>query len=262
MFSFAQHPDQAAHEAWLAKALPEATIEPELRCVDAHHHCWDHNTVRTHCARFMLEDLARDIVQSGHNITHTCYMQSSSAGWVRSSGPQELRVAGESEFAQGVAAQAESGKYGSTLVCAGIVATADLLLGSDIDPVLAEHQKVSRNFRGLRFLGGKAEAIPFGGKRLLAALSCMARRGLVWDCNGPETHPLDFEGVLGGIASVAAALPYLTIVVDHCGGAIGPASLAADPAKRAEWEAGLQRLASHPNVYMKVGGLQVSGVGL
>jgi predicted TIM-barrel fold metal-dependent hydrolase len=253
----AYHKDQVAHEQWLAKALPEETLEPDLPCIDAHHHIWDFNANRPHVARFMMEEIAKDIAQSGHNITHTCYMQSSSAGWKRSSGPEELRVAGESEFAQGIAVQAESGKYGKTLVCAGIVSTANMLLGEDIEPVLEEHMQVSRNFRGLRFCGGKAETILFGDARFLATLACMERRGLVFDCNGPETHPMDFQGVLGGLADVAEALPKLKIVVNHCGGAIGPTSIASDPTKREEWEAGLQRLASFPNVYMKVGGLQM-----
>jgi predicted TIM-barrel fold metal-dependent hydrolase len=254
MFSFEQ---QVAHEEWLASALPEDVLEPDLPCIDAHHHVWDFNTNRPHVARFMMDDISSDIAQSGHNITHTCYMQSSSAGWFRPSGPEELRVAGESEFAQGIAVQAESRKYGNTLVCAGIVATADMLLGEALDPVLEEHMKVSRNFRGLRFCGGKAETIPFGDARLLAALACMERRGLVLDCNGPETHPLDFHGVLSGLADVAEALPNLTIVINHCGGAIGPTSINSDPGKRAEWAAGMERLATHQNVYVKVGGLQM-----
>ena len=47
--------------------------------------------------------------------------------------------------------------------------------------------------------------------------------------------------------------------VDHCGGAIGPFCLAqGGPAKNIEWEIGIARLAALPNVYMKVGGLQMS----
>jgi predicted TIM-barrel fold metal-dependent hydrolase len=161
-------------------------------------------------------------------------MQSSSAGWRRRGGDEKLKVVGESEFAQGVAVQAETGKYGKSLVCAGVVATADMLLGEHIDEVLAEHEKVCRNFKGIRFCGGNAESIKFGDSQVLAAISVLDRRGLVLDCNGPETHPLDFKGVLGGLADVAAAFPGLTIVVNHCGGAIGPTCLkSSDSSKRA-----------------------------
>ena len=58
----------------------------------------------------MLDSLVADIRASGHRVTHTCYMQSSSAGWRRAAGScdKALRVVGESEFAQGVAVHAES----------------------------------------------------------------------------------------------------------------------------------------------------------
>jgi hypothetical protein len=42
--------------------------------------------------------------------------------------------------------------------------------------------------------------------------------GLTLDCNGPETHPLDFNFVLRGLADIAFAVPDLTIICDHCGG--------------------------------------------
>ena len=81
------------------------------------------------------------------SVVATCYMQSSSAAWLRrieTIGPpgpdapaglhEALRVVGESEFAQGVAAMAESGKYGVARVNAGIVATVDLSLGVRAPP--------------------------------------------------------------------------------------------------------------------------------
>lgn len=65
--------------------------------------------------------------------------------------------------------------------------------------------------------------------------------------------------MLGQLAETAAANPTLIMVVDHCGGAIGPFCLAqGGPAKNIEWETGIARLAALPNVYMKVGGLQMS----
>jgi predicted TIM-barrel fold metal-dependent hydrolase len=199
----------------------------------------------------MVEEIARD-VGGGHNITHTVYMQSNSAGWVRSDGPAEFMPVGESEFVQGVAVMGESGRFGTCRLGAGIVGTVDLSLGAEIiEPVLQEHQRVARNF-----LGGKAESIKFDDPSILSSLRVLERMGLTFDCNGPETHPLDFRGVLGGLCTVAKACPSLKVIVDHCGGAVGPATF-ADASKREEWETCMAELAALPNVYIKVGGLQM-----
>ena len=157
--------------------------------------------------------------------------------------------------------------------------------GAAVEPVLLAHRAVARNFRGIRFRGGQSESIPFDDPSFIEGLKVLERLGLTWDCCGPETHPLDLEGVLGGICRVARACPSLTIIVDHCGGAVGPLCFDAEPEKRAEWErtrasrppnlagasglrmvvangAGLiTELASLPNTYMKVGGLQMQTNG-
>ena len=59
----------------------------------------------------------------------------------------------------------------------------------------------------MRYAGGKAETIPFDDERFLAGLRVLERRGLVYDCNGPETHPLDFAGVLGGLSDLRFQMP-------------------------------------------------------
>jgi len=254
----------------------EPVLEPGLPIVDPHHHLWDKHPSRAFVGRYMLEELSADMCGEGdnngyggdlvsngggagvpsHNIVATCYMQSNSAGWVRAGGPPELQPVGEVEFAMGVAAMAESGRYcGHVRTCAGIIGTANLLLGEAVDPVLAASEAAARNYRGVRVHGGKAEDIPFDDPQFLAGLRVMERRGLVFDCNGPETHPLDFAGVLGGLCRVAQACPALTIVLDHCGGAIGPRCFDSAPERRAEWERGISALAACPNVFCKVGGL-------
>ena len=54
----------------------------------------------------------------------------------RADGPDEFKVVGETEFVQGIAAMSASGRYGETRVAAGIVGTADLLLGDRVAPAL------------------------------------------------------------------------------------------------------------------------------
>lgn len=255
------HSDQLTHDAWLG-GTPEAAIEPERRCVDAHHHLWVGHPTRTFVSRYMVEEIAHDVHGGGHNITHTVYMQSSSAGWVRGEGPAEFMPVGESEFVQGVAVMGESGRFGACRLGAGIVGTVDLTLGADVvEPVLQEHQRAARNFRGIRFLGGKAESIKFDDPNILSSLRVLERMGLTFDCNGPETHPLDFVGVLGGLCTAAKACPSLKVIVNHCGGAVGPTTFNGGASKRTEWETCMAQLAALPNVYVKVGGLQMQANG-
>ena len=154
---------------------------------------------------------------------------------------------GETEFAQGVAAMSMSGLYGPCEIAAGIVSTADLTLGAAIEPVLRAQMAAGRNFRGIRYLGGKAEEIPFADPKVKEACGVLAKLGLSLDCNGPETHPLDFSYVLRGLKGLAEACPDLVIICDHCGGAAGPRSF-ADPSQETEWRACITELASCPNV--------------
>src|SRR2546429_3477665 len=102
--------------AWLAKRQEEF-LEPDLPIVDPHHHLVD----RANTGRYLLPELLAD-TGSGHNIIATVYLE-----WLsmyRAEGPIVLRPVGEVEFANGVAAIAESGTYGKTKVCAGIVGYA------------------------------------------------------------------------------------------------------------------------------------------
>jgi L-fuconolactonase len=254
---------QVAHDCWLAQTGAEPVLHKELKIVDAHHHLWDKHPSRSFVGRYMVEELTQDILSSSahHNIVATCYMQSSSAGWRRASGPPELRTVGEVEFVMGCAAMGESGLYGCSRICAGIVGTADLMLGEAVDSVLEASIAAGRNFRGVRFRGGKAETIPFDSPEFLQGLRALERRGLIFDCNGPETHPLDFQGVLGGLLRAARACPELTIVCDHCGGAVGPRCFEASPEKLAEWREAMRALAACPNVFCKVGGLAMAANG-
>ena len=53
---------------------------------------------------------------------------------------------------------------------------------------------------------------------------------------GLQNFPLAFEKTLGGLARLAKAFPDLSIVVDHCGGAVGPAAFGSDPEALAGWK--------------------------
>ncbi|NIH80602.1 amidohydrolase family protein [Amycolatopsis viridis] len=79
------------------------------------------------------------------------------------------------------------------------------------------------------------------------SLTALAERGLPFDV--PDAWPRH----LARVADLAAALPELTIVVDHLGKPPG------DPAEFRNWEATLRSVAAHPNTVAKVSGLQRPG---
>ena len=106
-----------------AAQVSESALEPGLPIVDPHHHLWDRPD-----SRYMLDDLLADI-GGGHNVTAAVFVECMSM--YRADGP-----VGETEFANGVAAQSVSGAFGDTRVCAGIVRFADLTLGVAVDEVL------------------------------------------------------------------------------------------------------------------------------
>ena len=71
----------------------------------------------------------------------------------RARGPVEMKPVGEVEFAAGVAAMSDSGIYGPTRVCAGIVGHADLRLGARARDVLEAHIRAGGGrFRGIRHI--------------------------------------------------------------------------------------------------------------
>jgi L-fuconolactonase len=110
--------------AWLARR-EEEIIDPALPISDPHHHLWDFPT-----NRYLLPELLTDI-GSGHHVQSTVFVECTA--FYRSAGPSELRVIGETEFVNGAAAMAASGRYGDVAACAGIVGYADLTQGAAVE---------------------------------------------------------------------------------------------------------------------------------
>src|SRR5437879_2377431 len=129
--------------------MAEAILEPDLAIVDPHHHLWDRRTYATppdasgtaehpfmtaikDARRYLLDELMAD-TGSGHNVVATVFVEC--GAFYKADGPVELRVVGETEFVNGVAAMGASGVYGDARPCAGIVSRADLTLGDAVVPV-------------------------------------------------------------------------------------------------------------------------------
>ncbi|MGH7489283.1 MAG: amidohydrolase family protein, partial [bacterium] len=143
------YPRPPPNSEWLRKRVEEI-LEPDLQIVDPHHHLWDHPG-----SRYLLDELTVD-VKSGHNIVATVFIQCGSG--YRTSGPDEMRPIGESEFVRAIADEADR-RGGKTKICAGIVSFADLRL-PNVDAVLEGQIGASGGrFRGIRHIAALDAAI-------------------------------------------------------------------------------------------------------
>jgi predicted TIM-barrel fold metal-dependent hydrolase len=249
----------AVREAWLAQHV-EPALDPGLPIVDPHHHLWDREG-----ERYLLDDLLRDTA-SGHDIRATVFVQCGSM--YRPDGPEELRALGETEFVNGIAAMAATGRYGTTRACAGIVGHADLTLGDRVAPVLDAHLAAAgARFRGVRNRTAwhPSPAVrsnlvspppgPLEHPRFAEGARRLAARGLVLDVWAYQTQ-------MAHVAALARAVPELTVVVDHCGGPLGVGPFAGRRAEGyAAWRDAVLPLAELPNVAMKLGGLAMEVTG-
>jgi L-fuconolactonase len=244
---------------WAAFAA-EPVLQPGLPIVDPHHHIWAEGFSNPIFEAYGVAELRADIADSGHNIVATVTVDSHAQHL--NSGPEPLRVVGETMFAERVAneAQARGGKGAG--LCAGIVPHADLLLGANVAGVLEAHAETSPRFRGIRHMLAFDAALPpiygcsvAGISRLpayRAGFAELVRRGLSYEAWALQTQ-------LDEVAELARAFPDANIVLNHLGGplAVGPFA-----GKRAEgfaaWRQSMAQIAQCPNVTLKVGGIYVT----
>jgi L-fuconolactonase len=264
---------------WLART-PEQAIDPEQPIIDSHHHLWDwlprfelpeEELSKTEAGaqygysalplRYLGDELMDDVRGAGHNVINTVFIECMTM--YRADGGN-MACVGETEFANGIAAIADSNLYGSDVRCCGaIVGFADLTLGAAVEPILLAHQTASPRFRGIRHAYawhespdiGNAQHPPEDNQGLLArddfraGFAVLDRLGLTFDCWGYHTQ-------LNEVEDLARAFPNTTLVVDHIGGPIakGPLADERDGKVFSEWQRGVRSLAACPNVVMKLGG--------
>lgn len=248
----------AAHKAiptprpdWLALHHEDA-LDPTESIVDAHHHLWalPGNTY--------LHGELRDDLRSGHHIRATVFVDCHSH--YRRDGPEALRPVGETAF---VVEQAMAGTPTDTRLCAAIVGWADLMLGDGVRPVLEAHVEAGQGrFRGIRSrptwhddpvmhpsregrAGLLREPALQTGARVLGAMDLSLD---LW-----VYHPQ-----LDDVEHLAAACPDTLLVLNHCG---GPLFAGQRAEVFGDWRTRIQRLALHPNVRVKLGGLTMPRIG-
>jgi predicted TIM-barrel fold metal-dependent hydrolase len=236
--------------AWLA-THKEAIVDPDLEIIDPHHHLLDMPG-----KRYLFDEALADM-QSGHNIVASVHVQSHSM--YRADGPQEMKPLGETEFANGMAAQCASGGYGRIRMCAGIVGSTDILLGGRVEPVLEAHLRAAGSrFKGIRptlawHESPQVRALEIQPHILMQpqsreAIACIHKLGLSLDV-------WVFFTQLDEVLDVCRSFPDLTVVINHTGGpvAIGPYAGQREAVFK-EWRKKIDALATCPNAFIKLGG--------
>jgi len=255
--------------------MAEAILDPDLPIVDPHHHLWDRRayvtpeapehpfmTAIADARRYLLDELMAD-TGSGHKVTATVFVEC--GAFYKADGPVEMRVVGETEFVNGVAAMSASGLYGDTRACAGIVSRADLTLGDAVTPVLEAHARAGGGrFRGIRnsasFEADKAVLGPLNRVEAGLYLSDAFRNGFA------RLAPLGLtfdawllEPQLPDLIDLARSFPDQTIVLDHVGTPLGRGSYEGRlPERFGVWRDNIRELAKSENVVVKLGGLAMA----
>ncbi|WP_057882802.1 amidohydrolase family protein [Tsuneonella troitsensis] len=255
--------------------MTESILDPELPIIDPHHHLWDlrpllgmfpeprHDFLETLVGApyYTFDELQAD-TQSGHNVVGTVFMEC--GAFYDAARGDELKVVGEVEYVNGVAAQGASGLYGAYRPCAAIVGHADLTLGSGAGMVLDALISASPRFVGIR------HAAAWDADPEVLGPPFHAPRGLYRDATFREgfaelgKRDLTFdawllEPQLGDVLDLARAFPDQPIVLDHCGTPLGIASYRGKMHENFDrWRASIKAIAECQNVTVKLGGLAMA----
>ena len=236
---------------WLA-LVDEPVLEPEIPIIDPHHHLYhrpDGDGVR-----YVLEDVLADV--EGNNVRQTVFIQA--GAMLRAEGHEDFRVVGEVEWVNGIAAASASGRYGDTRIAAGIVGSANLMLGDRVAPVLEAMMAASPRFRGIRHSVGWTDP-PFRPTTNTPKMldDPTYRRGFAF----LRQYGLTYEAwlyynQLEDLVRIARAFPETTIILNHIGGPLGVGAWEGKLDEVFEvWKPAITSLATCPNVVIKVGGI-------
>lgn len=230
----------------------EAPIDPELPICDPHHHLWHRPD-----DRYLLEEFVADL-SGGHNVRQTVYVECGSM-YSAIAGNEAFRCVGETEFAQGIAAQSDSGQYGPARVAAGIVAYANLM-DSNADEVIQDHFAASDyRFHGIRFSCAWDDSLAITARPGNFA-GMMRDERFRFGFDGLHLVDLSFDALvyhtqLPELAELARVSPETSIILNHIGRplGIGPYANRRDEVF-AHWQDGIREVAACPNVLVKIGG--------
>lgn len=243
-------------KAWRDQ-VQEQAIEPDLPIIDAHHHLWSVPPVPDRFEAYDSDELFADMRGSGHRIVGTVLVDSHSN--YSSSGPENLRVVGETQHAESVAEAAlHHGEHVAGACCA-IISSANLLHGEAVGEVLDAHMGASPRFRGIRHMTAYDEM--FGPIYGADSRGIMEQPEFRLGIKELGKRNLCFEAWLfqsqhNELVSLAREFAETTIIVDHMGGPLGIGRYADEKVESFQsWKRGLEGLAQCGNIYMKLGGL-------
>ena len=260
--------------------MTEAILEPDLPIIDPHHHLWDlrpllpvfpepHHPFIAAVARspyYTFNELHADAT-SGHNIIATVFMEC--GAFYRAGVEDGMKVLGETEYVNGVAAQSASGLYGNLRLCDAIIGHVDLTLGDSARAILEAQMTITPRFKGIRHQGAwnadpDVLGPPFHAPEGLYSdpafrkgFAHLAPLGLTFDA-------WVLEPQLDDVLDLARAFPDQKIVLDHCGTPLGMGSYHGKLTERFEiWRKSIREIAATcPNVSVKLGGLAMSFAGM
>jgi predicted TIM-barrel fold metal-dependent hydrolase len=243
-------------DAWRALTA-EPALEPDLPLCDPHHHLWEYPG-----SRYLAADFVEEF--GGHRITHTVFVEC--LQHYRTAGPEPLRPVGETAWIAGVAQETDA-VLGGPRLAAGIVAFADLTLGTAVGPVLDAHLATSPRVRAVRYATAwdASEQIRpshthppqglMGRTDFRDGFAELVRRDLAFDA---WLYPAQFAE----LAALAGDFPDARIVLDHMGGPLGVGPYAG---RRQDvfdaWRRDLEGVAARPNVLVKLGGQTMTSAG-
>ncbi|MEM8743489.1 MAG: amidohydrolase family protein [Pseudomonadota bacterium] len=256
---------QSRNHDWLEQVQEEA-LEPDLPICDPHHHLWrDRKGAVQPC--YMLDEIVEDL-SGGHNIVSTVFIECGAE--FREDGPEDLRCVGETDFVVGIAEQADAQGYGHFHIAKGIVGTADLKIGDAVADVLdAQIEAGKGRFRGIRLGTLWHESPEIADHRTNPPKGLMLRDDFREGFRHLASRELSFEvwcchPQIDEAADLARAFPDTVIVLDHFGGPVGIGPYEGKSEEVfAHWRKMIDGLAACPNVYAKLGGLnmEVNGFG-
>ena len=244
------------NEAWLQK-VREAVIDPAYPIIDPHHHMWLHSTRRNF--PYPIAELHKDTT-AGHNILATVFIQCTTM--YRESGPEHLKVVGETEWVNACAEEHIRSHPGGPQLCAGIVSTVDFRLGeTPTDEALTAHIAAAPGrFRGIRQGGTWSDDEEINQGRVIPQrhlyMDPAFRRGFARLAHhGVSFDAWCFHDQLPELIDLARAFPDIPIVLDHLGAPLGQGRWASQrDAVFQDWKQSITELARCPNVWLKLGG--------
>jgi L-fuconolactonase len=240
---------------WLAQAVVEEIIDPDLAVIDTHHHLWSAP------GRYLVDDLICDAT-SGHNVEATVFVECRQG--YRSAGPLGLRSVGEVEFVAGLAAKSDRDHPGKTCVAAGIVGYADLTLGDRVEPVLTALREAGRGrFRGVRNSAGWHPDPVIGNNHHGAGPGHYLRSDFRVGLRRLARMKLSLDALVyhhqhAELIDLARACPEASIIMNHTGMPLGYGPFAGKQSEvYAQWRSTMTEVAACANVTLKLGGMMM-----